>query len=106
MGVSPITRVLMTEQNTKTTDSSIAPNPELAVQLVDLQFRYRGEKEYALEGITLQIPKGEFLVVMGASEAGKSTLAACLNGLIPHYMRGKLKGAVFVLGRNTVDLTI
>ena len=78
----------------------------LAVQLIDLHFRYRGEKKYALEGISLDIPQGEFLVLMGASEAGKSTLSTCLNGLIPHYMRGKLKGDVLVLGRKTADLTV
>ncbi len=96
----------MTEQKPKTAEPPIQPKPDLAVQLVDLQFRYRGEQEYALQGITLEIPRGEFLTVMGASEAGKSTLATCLNGLIPHYMRGRLKGAVFVLGRNTADLTV
>ena len=103
---SPQLRVSMTEQNTTSTDQPITAKPDLAVQLVELQFRYRGEKEYVLQGITLEIPRGEFLILMGASEAGKSTLATCLNGLIPHYMRGKLKGAVFVLGRNTVDLTV
>ncbi len=79
---------------------------DLAVKISDLRFRYRGEKKYALDGISLEIPKGEFLTVMGASEAGKSTLATCLNGLIPHYMRGKLSGEVYVLGQKTADLTV
>ena len=77
-----------------------------AVIIKDLQFRYRGEKKLALDGITLDVPNGEFLVIMGASEAGKSTLAASLNGLIPHYMRGRIKGDVVVLGRNTMECTI
>ena len=76
------------------------------VTIKDLQFRYRGEKKWALDGISLDIPKGEFLVIMGASEAGKSTLAACLNGLIPHYMRGRLNGDVVVLGLNTKEATV
>ncbi|MCK4693740.1 MAG: ATP-binding cassette domain-containing protein, partial [Anaerolineales bacterium] len=79
---------------------------DYAVNIKDLQFRYRGEKKLALDGITLDIPKGEFLVIMGASEAGKSTLAASLNGLIPHYMRGPIKGDVVVLGRNTKEFTV
>ena len=45
-------------------------------------------------------------MIMGASEAGKSTLAASLNGLIPHYMRGPIKGDVVVLGRNTKEFTV
>jgi energy-coupling factor transporter ATP-binding protein EcfA2 len=80
--------------------------PDPAVLIKDLQFRYRGEKELALDGISLEIPAGEFLVIMGASEAGKSTLAACLNGLIPHYMRGAFKGDVVILGNKTSDLTV
>ena len=81
--------------------------PESAVVTIkDLQFRYKGEKKWALDGISLDIPKGEFLVIMGASEAGKSTLAACLNGLIPHYMRGRLNGDVVVLGLNTKEATV
>jgi energy-coupling factor transport system ATP-binding protein len=76
------------------------------VAIKDLQFRYRGEKKWALDGISLDIPKGEFLVIMGASEAGKSTLATCLNGLIPHYMRGRLNGDVVVLGQNTKESTV
>lgn len=77
-----------------------------AVSIKDLKFRYRGEKSLALDGVSLEIPKGEFLVIMGASEAGKSTLAACFNGLIPHYMKGKIKGEVTVLGTNTAESSV
>ena len=76
---------------------------EPAVLIKDLKFRYRGTKKQALDGINLEIGKGEFLVVMGASEAGKSTLAATLNGLLPHYTRGRFEGEVYVLGRKTLD---
>ncbi|MBL7164054.1 MAG: ATP-binding cassette domain-containing protein [Anaerolineales bacterium] len=76
------------------------------VSIKDLKFRYRGEKKLALDGISLDISKGEFLVIMGASEAGKSTLAACFNGLIPHYTRGAIKGDVIIQGTNTADSSV
>ena len=79
---------------------------ELIVSIRDLQYRYRGQKEFALDGINLDISRGEFLVIMGPSEAGKSTLAATINGLIPHFQNGKLKGNVTVMGRNTRDNTV
>ena len=41
---------------------------EPSISIKDLKYRYRGEKELALDGISLDIAKGEFLVVMGASE--------------------------------------
>jgi len=76
------------------------------ISIKDLKFRYRGEKKIALNGISLDIAKGEFLVIMGASEAGKSTLAACFNGLIPHYMKGAIKGEVIIQGVNTADSSV
>ena len=79
---------------------------EPSVQIQDLRYRYRGEKTPALKGVDLTIARGEFLVLMGASEAGKSTLVASLNGLIPHYHRGRMKGNVQVLGRNTRDFSV
>ncbi len=79
---------------------------EPVVSIKDLKYRYRGTKKLALDGISLDISKGEFLVVMGASEAGKSTLATCFNGLIPHYMKGAIKGEVTVLGTRTMDSSV
>lgn len=79
---------------------------EPVVSIKDLKFRYRGEKRLALDGVSLDISKGEFLVIMGASEAGKSTLAACFNGLIPHYMKGAIAGDVIIEGVKTADSSV
>ncbi len=76
------------------------------VTIRDLQYRYRGQQKMALDGIDLDIHRGEFLVVMGPSEAGKSTLAATINGLIPHFHVGKMSGNVTVMGRNTQEQSV
>lgn len=76
------------------------------VSIKDLHYRYRGQKSSALREINLELKRGEFLMLMGPSEAGKSTLAATFNGLIPHFHLGKLKGNVTVMGRNTKDFTV
>ncbi len=78
--------------------------PTIAIQ--DLSYRYRGTKENAIEDINLTLESGEFLVLMGPTEAGKSTLATCINGLIPHFHKGKLEGQVVVCGKNTCDHTV
>lgn len=53
-----------------------------------------------LDDVYLQIPAGEFVVIMGANGSGKSTLARCLNGLLlPH------QGEVLVDGCSTRDET-
>src|SRR5512142_2619095 len=77
-----------------------------AVQIRDLFYRYRGTKRPALENVSLEAAQGDFVVVMGPSEAGKSTLAACINGLVPHFFKGKFLGDVIVLGKNTREATV
>jgi energy-coupling factor transport system ATP-binding protein len=79
---------------------------EPILSIRDLSYRYRGQKEPALEGINLDVLRGQFLVIMGPSEAGKSTLAATINGLIPHFHIGKMTGEVTVLGYNTRNKTV
>ncbi len=79
---------------------------EMIVSIQELKYRYRGQKEFALDGITLDLARGEFLVIMGPSEAGKSTLAATINGLIPHFHKGKFLGDVTVMGRNTRENSV
>src|ERR687894_1318291 len=73
--------------------------PEVSIE--GLVYRYRGQQKPALAGVDLEVAEGEFVVVMGPSGAGKSTLCVYLNGLIPHFFRGKMEGEVRVGGRST-----
>ena len=76
---------------------------EPIVQVSGLGYRYRGQKEAALRGVDLEVGEGEFVVVMGPSGAGKSTLCVSLNGLVPHFFRGRMEGEVKIRGRSTRD---
>src|SRR5919107_1279900 len=73
--------------------------PEVSVK--GLGYRYRGQQKPALDGVDLEVAEGEFVVVMGPSGSGKSTLCVALNGLIPHFFRGRMDGEVRVGGRST-----
>src|SRR5919107_1417259 len=73
--------------------------PEVSVR--GLGYRYRGQQKPALDGVDLTVTEGEFVVVMGPSGAGKSTLCTALNGLVPHFFRGRMEGEVEVRGRST-----
>jgi energy-coupling factor transport system ATP-binding protein len=56
------------------------------------------------QGLNLEIGAGERVAVLGPSEAGKSTLALCLQGLIPRMIKGEFRGGLEVAGASTVSL--
>ncbi len=53
------------------------------IQLSGVQKRYmQGRQEvFALRGVTLEVPKGDFVAVMGRSGSGKSTMLNLMGGL-------------------------
>jgi phosphonate transport system ATP-binding protein len=54
----------------------------LVIRFANASVTYPGGV-HALRGLTLDIPDGEMLVIVGLSGAGKSTLIRAINGLVP-----------------------
>lgn len=74
------------------------PLAEQAICLERLSFTYHGQSRPALRDVSLTVRRGEMVVVMGATGAGKTTLAKCLNRTIPAFQAGTLHGEISVLG--------
>lgn len=69
------------------------------IQIKDLYFDYinsEGKETAALDGVSLDIHKGEFLVIIGHNGSGKSTLAKHMNALLTPK-----RGQVLVKGMDT-----
>ena len=80
---------------------------ETAIEIRKLAFTYKDQTEgNALDGIDLDIGRGEFLMILGPSGAGKSTLANCLNGIIPNMVRGKYEGSVILNGKEPAKFAV
>ena len=72
----------------------------------EFEFRYAEEKTPILRQTAGSIPKGRCVVLCGGSGCGKSTLLCCINGLIPQFYEGELKGYCRLDGRDTNGLGI
>ena len=74
---------------------------EYDIEFRDVSFRYAGAQTDALQNIHLTITPGEIVLVTGPAGSGKTTFCSCINGLVPHYHEGELKGDVIVRSYNT-----
>ena len=66
------------------------------ITLDRVSYTYPTGHRPALLDISLAVKPGEAVLITGASGCGKSTLVRVVNGLCPHYFKGRLEGRVTV----------
>ncbi|QAT44040.1 ATP-binding cassette domain-containing protein [Aminipila luticellarii] len=68
------------------------------ISFKNFSFKYSNLNEYTLTDISFEIRQGEKVLITGKSGSGKSTIAHCMNGLIPFNYKGELSGEILVDG--------
>ncbi len=84
-----------------TTAGAEADMSDHAVHFDQVTITYPDATHPVLRDVELSIPEGELCLVVGHTGAGKSTLLGAVNGLVPHFSGGLLRGRVTVEGRDT-----
>ncbi len=83
--------------------AAAAPPDQPLLSVHNLEVVY-GEVIAALRGVTLQVPAGGIVALLGANGAGKTTLLRALSGLLPVH-RGRItKGSIDLDGRAVATL--
>ena len=62
-------------------DGNERPNSQIQVRGLDKTYRRGGEEIHVLQGLNLDVAKGDFVAFMGPSGSGKTTLLNLLGGL-------------------------
>jgi len=73
------------------------------VSIQGLTFRPTHASQPILNNISLNIQKGELIVLMGSTGSGTSSLCYAFNGLIPHFVQGDFAGTVSIMHRVTTN---
>ncbi len=77
------------------------------IKFKNFYYRYKGNEDYALNNINLDIEDNNFILLCGETGSGKTTLIRCMNGLIPQFYAGFYKGNVELWnGKNTIETPI
>lgn len=77
---------------------------EPIIQLKNVTYTYEDEVEPMLKDLSLEIYKGEFVLIVGPSGSGKSTVCQTFNGIIPNVLEGEISGEIFVDKRDVLEL--
>jgi energy-coupling factor transport system ATP-binding protein len=72
----------------------------VTITLAGVGYRYAGATGPALLDVDLELRDGEVLGLVGASEAGKTTLCLVVSGLAPRTVGGQIRGRIALDGED------
>lgn len=71
-----------------------------AVKIDNITYWYPECSNPAIQNVSLSVKQGELVLLAGPSGCGKSTLLRLVNKLVPDYYGGKIKGNVYLWGKD------
>ncbi|MDH7480047.1 MAG: ABC transporter ATP-binding protein, partial [Syntrophomonadaceae bacterium] len=74
-------------------------------KIKDLTYYYPHSAHPALNRVSLNLEEGEFVLLLGSSGGGKSSLLRLLGGLIPDFYGGRIAGDALFRGRKLSEWT-
>jgi len=80
--------------------------PQPIISIEGLSYQYALTETPALDNVSLDIQAGEYVAIMGACGAGKTSLALSINGILPHMLMGGMTGKVTIDGQDTSQTTV
>jgi energy-coupling factor transporter ATP-binding protein EcfA2 len=75
----------------------------MTVSIQDVTFTYPGAQTPVLRNLSLEVPQGAFLALIGTNGSGKTSLCKLLTGIVPQFFEGDFSGTVLVNGLNTLE---
>ena len=71
---------------------------EIVIDIKDLKLQYPDTDVPALNGVNLSVERGEFVGILGAHGAGKTSLCLSINGIVPNMINADMYGSIEVAG--------
>lgn len=76
------------------------------IRMENVSYTYPFQNENAIKSFSMEVGKGEAILLTGASGCGKSTIIRLINGLAPHFFGGTVQGRVIIDGKDTRELRL
>ncbi len=73
------------------------------ISATNVSFKYKTSNVNILKDININIEQGKFILICGPTGSGKTSLIRSINGLIPHFYRGKFYGYMKVKDKDTIS---
>ncbi len=73
------------------------------ISATNVSFKYKTSDVNILKDVNLNLEQGKFILICGPTGSGKTSLIRSINGLIPHFYRGKFYGYMKIKDIDTIS---